>query len=241
MFTLYQFPISHYCEKVRWALDYKKIEYEERNLLPGFHVLTTKKLATDSSLPILVHDGEVVQGSGSIITYLDEKFPARSLTPENSKLKAEALEWEQYVDNEIGIPVRRTFYHILLDYPDVIIPLYTQKGPWYGKIILTSVFPILKKKMRDLMDISQESAQRSRHQLIAAVDKLYSRLQEHEYLVANQFTRADLAAASLLAPLYRLDKYGLNWPGRFPEQLEELIEELRDKTGWVVDFYERDR
>ena len=35
--TLYQFPISHYCEKVRWAMDYKKLEYKAKNLLPGLH------------------------------------------------------------------------------------------------------------------------------------------------------------------------------------------------------------
>ena len=241
MITLYQFPISHYCEKVRWALDYKNIEYVEKNLLPGFHILTTKKLTPDTSLPILVHDGEVIQGSGGIITYLDEQFPARSLTPENGELKAEVLEWETYVDAEIGIPIRRTFYHILLDYPDIVIPLYTQKGPWYGKILLTSVFPILKKKMRDLMDINQESAQRSRQQLKAAVDRLHNHLNEHEFLVGRQFSRADLAAASLLAPLYRPDKYRLNWPDDFPDQLEDLIEELRDKTGRVEELYDRYR
>ena len=32
--VLYQFPISHYCEKVRWALAYKSISYQKINLLP---------------------------------------------------------------------------------------------------------------------------------------------------------------------------------------------------------------
>jgi len=96
MLILYQFPISHYCEKIRWTLDYKQLDYQVKNLLPGLHTLTTKKLATRSSVPILVDDRKVIQGSSRIITYLDEKFPKNSLTPEDSQLKAQALEWEKY-------------------------------------------------------------------------------------------------------------------------------------------------
>ncbi|MCP3675846.1 MAG: glutathione S-transferase family protein, partial [Gammaproteobacteria bacterium] len=45
MIKLYQFPISHYCEKIRWSLDYKNLDYKIINLLPGLHIKTTKKLA----------------------------------------------------------------------------------------------------------------------------------------------------------------------------------------------------
>lgn len=67
MLTLYQFPISHYCEKVRWALDHKKLDYQVKNLLPGMHDGTATKLAGSSSLPILVHDGQAIQNSSDII------------------------------------------------------------------------------------------------------------------------------------------------------------------------------
>ena len=43
MIELYQFPISHFCEKIRWTLDYKGLSHKTRNLLPGLHVLKTKK------------------------------------------------------------------------------------------------------------------------------------------------------------------------------------------------------
>ena len=47
---LYQFCISHYCEKARWALDYKGINYQTVNLLPGQHVNTIRKLTGAAGL-----------------------------------------------------------------------------------------------------------------------------------------------------------------------------------------------
>ena len=59
MIELYQFPFSHYCEKVRWALDYKGIAYRTVNLLPGSHFKHLAKLAPKSSVPVL-RDGAIV-------------------------------------------------------------------------------------------------------------------------------------------------------------------------------------
>lgn len=38
--TLYQFPISHYCEKARSCLDVKGLTYSTRDLIPGLHLIT---------------------------------------------------------------------------------------------------------------------------------------------------------------------------------------------------------
>ena len=35
--VLWQLQISHYVEKVRWALDYKRVPHVRRTLLPGLH------------------------------------------------------------------------------------------------------------------------------------------------------------------------------------------------------------
>ena len=36
--VLWQLQISHYVEKVRWALDYKRVPHVRRTLLPGPHL-----------------------------------------------------------------------------------------------------------------------------------------------------------------------------------------------------------
>jgi glutathione S-transferase len=241
MITLYQFPISHYCEKVRWTLDYKNIKHETKNLLPGLHLSKARKLAPRTSVPILIHDDYVVQGSDSIISYLDETFPQQSLTPANPQLKNEALEWEQFVDSEIGIHVRRCCYHILLEHPDIVIPFFGHNGPWYAKIYLWWVFPKLKKAMRKYMDINEASSEQSREKLEIAIDRLHGRLQDNAFLVGDQFTRADLSAAALLAPLCRPVKYGLNWPEPLPQSFESLVDGFRPKINWVDEIYARYR
>src|SRR5262245_22147740 len=116
MYRLYDFTFSHYCEKARWALDYKGIAYEVRRLLPGFHLRTTRKLAPRSCVPILAGEQIVVQDSTEIINYLERTFPDPALAPADPQLANEALEWEEYLDEEVGITVRRWFYfHTLPD------------------------------------------------------------------------------------------------------------------------------
>ncbi len=241
MLKLYQFPISHFCEKIRWALEFKNIDYEIKNLLPGLHVLKTKKLSPETSVPILTHHGKAIQGSSEIISYLDKTFPERILTPQELKMKVEALKWEEYLDREIGINIRLCCYHILLEYPEIVIPFFTHNGPWYGKPFLTLMFPKLKVRMMQRMKLNDVSAKKAKEDLRIAIDRLYSHYQQQEFLAGNQFSRADLTAASLLAPLCMPVKYGLNWPDTLPEQIEELVAEFSGKTKWVLDFYEKYR
>ncbi len=95
--------------------------------------------------------------------------------------------------------------------------------------------------MRKYMDINEESALKSRQKLGAAIDKLHDRLQINAFLVGDQFTRADLSAAALLAPLCRPEKYGLNWPDQLPRQYLELADEFQPKIKWVDEVYEKFR
>ena len=241
MLKLYQFPVSHYCEKVRWALALKQIDYDIKNLLPGLHTLTTQKLSSLTSVPILTHNNIAIQGSSEIISYLDKFFPAQNLTPEDENVRNNALEWEQYIDEEIGVNIRLCFYHILLEYPDIVIPFFTHNGPWYGKPLFAVIFSKLKLNMQQSMKLNDISAKKARKSLKIAIDKLESHYQKHEFLAGNQFSRADLAAAYLLAPLHMPKQFGLPWPEKLPEKMEELIAEFSGQTNWVTDFYDKYR
>lgn len=241
MLTLYQFAISHYCEKARWALAHKCLDHELRNLLPGPHLAQMKKLAPKTSMPVLVHDGTTVQGSSEIISYLDQTFPERPLTPEDEAEAREALEWERYLDEEVGVHLRRCAYHTLLEHPSIVVPFFTKDGPWYGPLMYKFIFPSVRARMRDFMQINAETSAQSRHCLEAATDRLFTHLERRTFIVGVRFTRADLTAAALLAPLYRPAKYGLDWPEEMPAELEELASLHERGAAWVSRMYEEHR
>ena len=75
---LYQFPHSHFSENARWALDHKGLSYEKVNLTRGPHIRVTRKLAAETTVPILVEpNGMVVQDSTAIIDHLEATYPER--------------------------------------------------------------------------------------------------------------------------------------------------------------------
>lgn len=241
MITLYQFPISHYCEKVRWTLDYKGLEWNYKNLLVGPHIPQAVKLSGRSSVPILKHGDKIIRDSGKIITYLDKEFSDKKLTPSGEQEKKEAIEWEKYLDKEVGLHLRRYMYSILLNYPKQVIPCFTHNGPWYGNLMYKLIFPMLRKKMYAFMDINKETAQLSKEHLVAAIDKIHNHLKDRKFIVGDQLTRADITAAALLAPLVKPEKYGLDWPEKLPDELEVFIESQNSKLQWVRDLYNQYR
>ena len=241
MLTLYQFPISHFCEKARWALDYKELEHKKVTLLPGLHVRKTKKVAGKSNVPLLNHGDNNIQGSTNIIDYLDLKFDWNMLTPGDPEQKKQALEWETFADKNLGPQVRLVIYHIILDYPDLVIPFMTQGGPWYGPFVVKKMFPKLQEKMRKLMKIDDETAAKSNQQVIKVVDDLASHYANNNYMVGDQFSRADLTAAALLAPIVMPKKYGIDWPTELPEQLIEFNSQFQGKLDWIERLYDEHR
>lgn len=87
------------------------------------------------------------------------------------------------------------------------------------------------------MNISSTSADAANRQLGEVLARLNSRLENRQFLVGDSFSRADLAAASLLAPFTRPEQYGISWPRPYPEDLETIISLHGDKLTWVNNFY----
>jgi glutathione S-transferase len=238
MLTLYQFPISHYCEKVRWALDYKGLDYQIINLLPGAHIKVIKLIAAKTEVPVLQHGEKIVQGSSEIITYLDTAFPEKPLTPSDPLLKQQTLEWETFVDENIGPHTRLYCYHFLLDRPDIVIPFLTHGQPWHKRLVFRLFYPKVRDTMRKFMHINDRTADISLKKLTRAIDKLATHLKTNPFLASDQFTRADLAAASLLAPFRMPDKYGIKWPEKLPDTLQQTVDLLSDKLCWIDTLYQ---
>jgi glutathione S-transferase len=189
-------------------------------------------------VPVLQHVEKIIQGSSEIISYLDQAFPDKALTPSDSAQKQQALDWETFVDENIGPHTRLYFYYFLLDKPDIIIPFLVHGQPWHKRWVFRLIYPKVRDKMRKFMHINERTADISLKKLKRAIDKVSNRLETKQFLVSDQFTRADLAAASLLAPFRTPEKYGLNWPEKLPEGLQQTADSFRTKLCWIDSLYQ---
>jgi glutathione S-transferase len=243
MFELYDFRFSHYSEKARWALDFKGVPYTPRHLLPGFHLRTTKKLAPRSCVPILKTDGAVIQGSTEIIDFLERTFPERSLTPADPDDANSAVQWEKYLDTEIGVPLRLWFYHHTLPDRDRALRFLCSDAPWLQRSLFALSFATVRRKMTQFMYINAENATQAERRYLLAFDRLDDALARAPFLAGNRFSRADLTACALLWPLCR--------PGESDSEVEALLcptvcaqrKQLQQRRfyQWVLERYQEHR
>ena len=243
MLELYDFTFSHYSEKARWALDFKGVPYTPRHLLPGFHMRTTRKLAPRSSVPILKTDDAVIQGSTEIIDFLEQTFPDRSLTPPDPQDASSALEWEKYLDVEVGVTLRLWFYYHTLPDRDRAMKFLCADATWLQRSLFALSFTPLRRKMTQLMNINAETASNAERRFALAFDRLDQALERGPYLVGNRFSRADLSACALLWPLCRPGESESEVEARLSPTVCALRKQLQHRRfyRWVLERYREDR
>jgi glutathione S-transferase len=243
MFELYDFRFSHYCEKARWALDYKGIPYASRHLLPGFHMLKTRKLAPRTCVPILKTDDIIVQDSTEIITFLDRSFPERSLTPRDPADANTAIEWEEYLDEEIGVTWRLWFYYHTLPDRERALQFLCDGAAWYERSLFALFFDPIRRAMTEMMDVHAEPAVQAELRLRVALARLDDALEHGRFLVGDCFTRADLTACSLLRNLCVPYSTALPIEAILPAPVCALRNELQRRPfyRWVLNTYREQR
>lgn len=243
MFELYDFRFSHFSEKARWALDFKGIPYTPRHLLPGFHMRTTRKLAPRSCVPILKADGAVIQGSTEIIDFLEKNFPNRRLTPPDPNDAHKAIEWEEYLDEEIGVTLRLWFYYHALPDRDRASRFLCQGAPWIQRSLFALSFARIRRAMVQMMHIDVESATAAERRFMLALDRLDEALERRPFLVGNCFSRADLTACALLWPLCRPGESESDVEALFPPTICAHRKQLQRRHfyRWVLERYRENR
>lgn len=243
--TLYVFAISHYCEKARFALDYLGVETQLVHLPPGPHMQIAKELgAAGSSLPILVADGAVIQGSSEIIDWAKGQGPGeKTLTP--AGLRDECLAIERRLDDSSGVHTRRAFYsEALLDRPETVLPVFAQGLTPEEQKATTDAWPMITQLMIQAMDLGREQEQESTRIVEAELAWLDDLLADgREFLVGDRFSRADLTAASLYAPLVKPPEHPTCAAIELPPRLAELIASWRGRRSlqWVGEIYRQFR
>lgn len=197
--VFYQIPISHFCEKVGWALDYKGLPYRSVCVNP----LTRKELATVSQrkqVPVIRDGDHVVCDSSEIVQYLDDAYPERLLVPPKEPERGECLEIERIADEELGPRVRRVAYVALFadrsQFARVMLPKRGLTRMWNP--VRRRVIPLLVKRH---FGINPKRLAADKRHLAELLGELTGRLAGRRHFVGESLTIADIAVASLLNPL----------------------------------------
>src|SRR5213076_3014931 len=102
---LWHIPLSHFNEKVRWTLDYKRIPHRRQVLGTGY-LIRAWRATGRGTLPILFLDGRAIGDSTHIIAALEERYPEPPLYPGDAAALHRALALEDYFDEQLGPALR---------------------------------------------------------------------------------------------------------------------------------------
>ena len=244
MRTLYQFPLSHYCEKARWLLDHKELDYVAKNLMPGLHRPLTRWKTSKDTLPML-KDGKVwIADSTEIALYLDGQYPERPLLRREPALRSKAIELDRLAD-QLGIHVRRWMYLYLIDEPQTMDVMFGETGLMAK--LRPMLTPVIKKGVKQLYGIKPERCAASKLKVDQLIDQIEAVLIANggRYLVGDQLGLADIAVCSLAAPL--LGVIGTPWEpadqGDIPEPIFEMRDQLLERPfgQYVMRMYQTER
>ena len=140
-----------------------------------------------------------MQGSAAIVDWA-AAAGAKHLTP-NTRREA-CLEVEKRLDDGMGVHVCDYCSEALVDHSETVRPIFATDLTLFHKMLLSGTWRAVRKGMIDLMDPGPEQGQDSKRIVegeLSCLDGLLSN--GRRFLVGEQFSRADMTAVSLLAPL----------------------------------------
>jgi glutathione S-transferase len=243
--TLWHIGVSHYSEKVRWALAFKDVEHNRRAPLPGLHMVIALGLTRGAhrTFPVLELDGERIGDSSAIIAALEARYPEPPLYPADEDERRRALALEDYFDEQLGPHIRLLAWHELTKDRERMERFASNELPaalGRSRIAARQTAQSFVKLRYGVQ--SDESAQTARRHVLGALDRLEQELGERSYLVGDRFGVADLTAAALFYPLV-LPPEAPRVLADPPEPFEDFRAPLAQRPGflWVQEMYRRHR
>jgi glutathione S-transferase len=240
-------PISHYCEKARWALDRAGVPYREEAHMQVLHRFYVKRAGGKLTVPVLVTSDGVLAESDDIVDYADCHAPAGlRLFADDPAEAAEARELQRDYDGRLGPHGRRWMYDRLRGNRDVVMKYGTTGAPAWERRALPLAYPLMAFVIDRILDIEPRTVAESERVFRAVFDEVGERLADgRPYLVGERFSAADLTFAALAAPVVLPPEYGVPLPriDELPAGMAEIVRELRDHPAGqhALAMYSRER
>jgi glutathione S-transferase len=229
--VLVTIPISHYCEKARWALERAGVAYRERAHIQVIHRLAARRAGGGTTAPVFVYPGGVLADSQDILRWADGQAPpGRGLYPQDPLQAAEVRELEADFDARLGPDSRLWMYQQLRTRRDLAIAYGCAGVPPWEQTVLRLAYPAIISIVARFLDVTPATAVASEAEVRAVFDAVAERLSDgRRYICGDTFTAADLTFAALAAPMLVPIGYGvrLPQPEELPPYAAEVVRELR--------------
>lgn len=222
--VLVTIPVSHFCEKARWALDRVALPYREEPHVALLHRLATTRNG-GGTVPLLIHNSSRLTDSTAIIKHADSTSGGELLYPREAALRLEVDAMMSRFDVELGMPIRRWAYEHLLPDTKQLRQMWSRGVQRLEAGLVPLIVPIARRLVRRAYRITPQSAQRSLqhvHQVFREIDERLS--DGRRFLIGNRFTAADLTFAALAAPIL----FPLECRAALPS-IDEVQEVMRDE------------
>ena len=217
--TLVTIPISHFCEKARWALERAGLDYTEQRHIQIVHIAAVKRAGGRRSAPVLRTQEGSFDDSTAILRYADEHGPPHlRLYPSEEPARSEVMALEERFDGVLGPESRRwLYYEVFKDARRFSSYNLSGVPAWERRIfpfVLSPAKAIIRRRLVD-----------------RELDFVAGMLADgRRYLTGDRFSAADLTFAALCAPLIAPVQYGteLPQPDVMPASMGERVRAWRE-------------
>lgn len=221
-------PISHFCEKARWALERAEIEFVEERHMQGFHPFYTRRAGGRFTTPVLVlPDGRVLRQSRDILAWADQSLPEeRRLYPAETAPRVRAV--ERWLDTTLGPDGRRWMYSFMLYEKELAGSYGTEGAPAHEVRAFKRLFEVVRPMIQ--LRVSLNGASTDIQRVYDVFDAAAAMLEDGGHLVGDRFTAADLTFTALSAAVLIPDRYGVKLPPveLLPAEMRGHVEALRE-------------
>jgi len=241
--VLWHLKVSHYNEKVRWALDHKRIPHVRRAAVPGRHARIARRLTGGRTFPVLELDGTALGESAEIIDALERRTPEPPLYPDPPAERRRARELEDHLDKHLGPHVRLLVLQHMLDDPALLLGAFTPDLRGAQRLAARAGYGRIRAGIVADFGVDAASVARAFEKLDEAGRLFRAEVGASGYLAGDAFSVADLTLAALLAPAVAPEQFPYPQPQRGHPRLAPIREHLADAglLEWTRWIYARHR
>lgn len=235
MLKLYNAAHSTCSQKVRICLAEKHLPFEDIKLDLGKSKDHLKpeylKINPNGVVPTLVDDGSIIIDSSVICEYLDEKYPAIRLTPEDVVERAKMRAWMRFLEEVPTAAVRVPSFNM------GFLPRYQGLSSEQFESQQSDIRPIRKQFYRRMgpNGFKKADVEASLDQLGNTCRRMNEALANGPWLLGYSYSLADIIVAPLIDRMADLGFADI-WDKKYP-RVTEWYQRMQGRPAFQATFY----